>query len=96
MSGPVSPACHAMRIGYAVSSSCVPNESGAVLPFSSELRGIDPSACCWRSKRNRTVSRAVARSPAESRPVNVSYRSRAKTSRYEPKKVFAGSPALTA
>jgi hypothetical protein len=28
--------------------------------------------------------------------VNVSYRSRANTSRYEPKNVFAGSPALTA
>jgi hypothetical protein len=92
----VRPACQAIRMGYAVSSSCVPNESGAVRPLSSELRGIEPSACCWRSNRNRTVARAVAASPVASRPVNVSYRSRANTSRYEPKNVLAGSPALTA
>ncbi len=42
------------------------------------------------------ASRAVARSPSASSPVHASYRSRAKTSRYDPKYVFAGSPADTA
>jgi len=70
-----------MRIGYDTSSSCVPKESGASLPFGRLLRGIDPSACCWRRNRKRTVSRAVARSPSATRPLNVSYRSRANTSR---------------
>jgi hypothetical protein len=31
--------------------------------LSSELRGIEPSACCCRSSRKRTVARAVATSP---------------------------------
>src|SRR5258708_751877 len=90
------PRVQAMRIGYEHSSSCVLNESGAGLPLIRLLRGIDPSACCWRSKRKVTASRAVARSPSATRPVQASYRSRAKTSRYEPKYVLLGSPAETA
>ena len=58
---------------------------GRVLPLTSELRGIEPSGSCWRSNRNSVASRAVARSPAAINPVHASYRSRANTSRYEPK-----------
>src|SRR5262249_35924028 len=54
---PPRPACNAITIGYAVSSSWVPPVSGAVFPLSSELRGMDPSACCWRSNRNRVAAR---------------------------------------
>ena len=64
--------------------------SGAALPFSSELRGIAPSGSCWRSNRNSVAARAVPRSPSASSPVKASYRSRANTSRYEPK--YDGSP----
>ena len=39
---PARPACHASRIGSAVSSSCSPPVSGAALPLSSPLRGNDP------------------------------------------------------
>src|SRR5450759_706351 len=87
------PSVQAMRIGYEHSSSWVLNESGANFPLTRLLRGIEPSACCCRSKRKVTVSRAVARSPSATRPVQASYRSRAKTSRYEPKYVLLGSPA---
>ena len=38
------------------------------------------------------MARAVARSPSASSPVNPSYRSRANTSRYEPK--YTGLPRL--
>ena len=68
----VSPSCCAIRIGYATSSSCVPNESGAGLPLTRLFRGIDPSGSCWRSKRKSVAARAVARSPAATRPVQVS------------------------
>ena len=78
---PPRPDCSAITIGYDVSSSWVPPVSGAGLPLSSELRGMDPSACCWRSNRNRVAARAVTRSPSTSSPVNASYRSRANTSR---------------
>ena len=77
----VSPSWSAIRIGYDVSSSCVPNESGAALPLTRLLRGIEPSACCWRSNRNSVASRAVCRSPSAISPVHASYRSRANTSR---------------
>ena len=86
----------AISSGYDVSSSWVPKESGATLPLRRLLRGIEPSACCWLLKRKSVASRAVALSPSAIRPVQISYRSRAKTSRYEPKNVFAGSPAETA
>ena len=78
---PASPDCSAIRIGYAVSSSCVPPVSGAGWPLTSELRGSCPLASCCRSSRNRVAARAVARSPSVSRPVNASYRSRENTSR---------------
>ena len=68
----VSPSCCAIRIGYATSSSCVPNESGAGLPLTRLFRGIDPSGSCWRSKRKSVAARAVAMSPAATRPVQVS------------------------
>ena len=48
-----------MRIGYDDSSSWSPPVSGAFLPLGSELRGIRPSASCWRSNRKRVAARAV-------------------------------------
>jgi hypothetical protein len=57
------------------------NESGAGLPLVRLLRGIEPSACCWRSNRNVVMSRAARRSPARYIDVHASYRSRANTSR---------------
>src|SRR5260370_18090907 len=92
----VLPGVHAIRIGYEHSSNCVLKESGASLPLTRLLRGIEPSGCCCRSKRNVTASRAVARSPSATSPVHASYRSRENTSRYEPKKVLFGSPPDTA
>ena len=68
----VRPSWSAIRIGYAVSSSWVPNESGAVLPFTRLLRGIEPSGSCWRSNRNSTASRAVASVAASHEPVHAS------------------------
>lgn len=69
---PASPACQAIRIGSAVSSSCRPPVSGAACPFSSPLRGNDPSGRCMSSNRKRTICRAVARSPSVRNPVNAS------------------------
>jgi len=66
------PACQAIRIGSAVSSSCRPPVSGAALPFSSPLRGNEPSGNCISSNRKLTICRAVARSPSVRNPVNVS------------------------
>ena len=63
------------------------------MPFTRLLRGIEPSGSCWRVKRNVTASRAVVKSPAATSPVQASYRSRAKTSRYDPKYRLFGSPA---
>src|SRR5690242_790697 len=85
-----------MMIGKLHSSSCVLNESGAVLPLTRLLRGNEPSASCWRLNRKFTTSRAVRVSPASRSPVQASYTSRAKTSRYDPKYVLLGSPAETA
>lgn len=78
---PPRPDCQAIRIGYAVSSSCSPPVSGAAWPLGSELRGSDPSGRCCRPNRNVVMARALAKSPSVRKPVKVSYASRENVSR---------------